>query len=281
MSDVAAGSAPIPAEGIALITIPVWNEERILESTVAALRSALDSAGLSYRLSIAEDGSTDGTREAINRLRLQYPGLLVIESDRRLGRGLALRRFWREVSADAYVFVDADLASGPESVARVTKAVLSGRPVVTGSRYCAGAEVHRPLVRKIVSVVYNRLVCLLFGDDVRDHQCGLKGFNRRAIQELLPLTREDTWAWDTEVLVLASKAGIPVMEVPVVWTEYRTSRTRWRRLWSDIWIHGLGILHLRAQFSRGGPAELQKVRDRYRSSLALETQSFTPTISRR
>jgi glycosyltransferase involved in cell wall biosynthesis len=233
-----------------LVTIPVWNEEHWIETCVRDLRVALATTPWSWQVAIAEDGSTDGTVALLERLHEEFPDLLVVSNPERMGRGLALRRLWATTDADVYVFLDADLASGTDDLLRTVQTVLDGEAVVTGSRYAPGADVRRPPVRSLVSLGYNRLARLLFQDGIRDHQCGLKAFSRDAVRILLPLTREDSWFWDTEVLVLASRLGIGVQELPIRWRERRVDRTTWRRLADDVYLHGTRILSLRGRLER-------------------------------
>jgi glycosyltransferase involved in cell wall biosynthesis len=201
-------------------------------------------------LSIAEDGSTDGTPEVLDRLRAEIPTLQVWTNPLRMGRGWAIRRLWSQVSADAYVFADADLAAGPQAILGVARRVLEGADVVTGSRYCPGAQVHRPRLRDFSSRAYNEASRFLFHEQIRDHQCGLKGFSRRAVEKVLPSTRTDNWFWDTEVLVRALREGFPVVEVPIEWNERRGNRTPLGRLLSDIYLHGTGLARLSWELRR-------------------------------
>jgi glycosyltransferase involved in cell wall biosynthesis len=227
-----------------LVTVPVHNEAKLLRSSIETLDAGLAQSGLPYTLSIVEDGSTDETIDVIDELQPQFPNLIVRTSEERLGRGLALRRLWTELDADIYAFVDADLASGPASVAEVVRAVEGGADVATGSRYCPGSVVHRPPLRRLVSMAYNRIVQGMFQESIRDHQCGLKAFSRHALSTLMPLSRENTWAWDTEALILATYSGLQVVEVPIEWTEFRSSRTPLGRLSSDVFLHGESVARL-------------------------------------
>jgi glycosyltransferase AglD len=242
----------IPAQDTVLVTVPVHNEAKLLRSSIETLESGLARSGLSYTLAIVEDGSTDNTTQIISSLESEFPKLIVRSNRERLGRGLALRRLWSELDSDIYVFVDADLASGPTSVEEVVRAVRSGADVATGSRYCPESVVHRPPLRRMVSMAYNRLVQFVFRESIRDHQCGLKAFNRHALSTLLPLSRENTWAWDTEALVLATYCGLKVVEVPIEWTEFRSSRTPLGRLTSDVFLHGESVAHLWDRTRRSG-----------------------------
>ena len=248
-----------------LVTVPVWNEERFIEPCVRGLRRALGSTSWDWRIAIAEDGSTDGTRAILHRLEDEFGDLIVVSNIEKLGRGLALRRLWKDRNEDVFVFVDADMASTPASVLSVAEAAVNGAPVVTGSRYVENAVVHRPPVRSLVSLGYNWLSRTLFRESIQDHQCGLKAFRREALDILLPLTKEDSWFWDTEVLVLAARSGFGVEELPIIWSEPKTERTRWRRLLEDVYLHGTRQLSL-----------LGRVESATRIARARRT-SFAPT----
>jgi glycosyltransferase involved in cell wall biosynthesis len=243
-----APAPPYPGERLGvLVTIPVRNEVTRLVETLGLLDEAFRRAGMDYRLSVAEDGSTDGTKELLARLPDQFPGLIVQAEPKPMGRGRALRQLWSRIDADVYCFTDTDLAAGPESLVTTVKAVQLGHPIAVGSRYAPGAEFHRPPLRAIVSRGYNHFLRLTFHEAIRDHQCGLKAFSYDAIRCLLPLTEEDSWFWDSEILIVALRNRVPVLEIPVDWTEKKVTRTHWQRLASDIMLHGVGILRLKAR----------------------------------
>jgi glycosyltransferase involved in cell wall biosynthesis len=239
--------APGGSGPVVLVTLPVRDEANRLVESLLAVKAELDASGLNYRLSVAEDGSTDGTKAVLRQLPTLIPGIVVREHSTPLGRGKALRLLWSELEADVYCFTDTDLAAGPDAVVAAVRRVLEGADIVVGSRYAPGAVVHRPPLREIVSKGYNGMLRFAFAEHIRDHQCGLKVFSARAIRQLLPESREDSWFWDTEILVLALRADIPVCEMPVHWVEKKTRRTRLARLFSDIYLHGSGMVRLRSR----------------------------------
>lgn len=236
----------IDEKPLLLVTLPAYNEAPRLESTVNRLTDVLGRAGIRYRLAIAEDGSTDGTPELLQRLQKHRPELLVQSLSERMGRGYALRVLWNTVEADVYSFTDVDLATTPESLLAGLEAIYRGADVVTGSRYVAGSVVVRPPFRSFASRFYNWLIRLMFRDEVRDHQCGMKLFTSDAAARLLPLTSEDSWFWDTEILLWAKKLGMRVDEIPVYWTERKAKRTEVVRLISDVYIHGTGLIKIKS-----------------------------------
>ncbi|HTW77431.1 MAG TPA: glycosyltransferase [Thermoplasmata archaeon] len=230
-----------------LVTVPVHNEVERLIRSIDQLDRTFRESGLSYTLSVAEDGSTDGTKALLTLLPSRYPGMLIQQAVDPLGRGRALRQLWSGTAADVYCFTDADLAAGSDALVEAVRMVMDGQPIVVGSRYAPGAHTTRPWVRSLVSRGYNALLRFLFDERIFDHQCGLKAFSAKAIRQLLPATREDSWFWDTEILILGLQAGYPIRELPVKWIEQKTSRTRYRRLGSDLYLHGSGIVRLRSR----------------------------------
>jgi glycosyltransferase involved in cell wall biosynthesis len=226
------------------VSIPVFNEERFVRPTIEALHAAFSGAGLEVALSIVEDGSTDGTLAEIRKVQKLFPKVASRHSDEKLGRGRALREHWIHSDAEILAFVDADLATGPDAVVEAVRLAMRGADVVTGSRYLPRSIVRRPPLRRAVSEAYNWILRRIFQDGISDHQCGLKAFRRDALARLIPFTNEDTWFWDTEVLVLAKLAGFRVVEMPVRWQEHKVDRTQPRRLLHDIYLHGTGIIRL-------------------------------------
>lgn len=227
-----------------LVTIPAFNEAARIERTVELLVSRLGESGLDYRLAIAEDGSTDSTRDIVVQLGQTYPNLVIQTDSIKRGRGYSLRKLWGEQNAEVYAFLDADLSAGPQELLKVLRAIEDGADVATASRYCPGATVNRPPARSLISRFYNWTIRWTFSDSISDHQCGLKAFSRRALDIVLPACQEDSWFWDTEVLVRASTRGLRVQEVPIGWTEVKHKRTSVSRLCSDFWLHGTGFLRL-------------------------------------
>jgi len=232
-----------------VFTFPIHNEGKLLGDAVDQIYSCLGSAYGSLTVSIAEDGSTDQTARILETVKRKHPDIVVKSNKQRLGRGLALRRLWEELDGDVFVFADVDLPSGVGSIVQVIEAVRARHDVVVASRYCEGASVNRPPLRTFVSRKYNALIRYATSESIQDYQCGLKGFSRAAIRTLLPLTREDTWFWDTEILVIATRMGYKVEELPVRWVEPRRYRTSLRRLASDTFIHGTGLIKLASRIN--------------------------------
>lgn len=201
------------------IIVPVYNGAPFLEACVAQTLRSMKEMPYPSELIIAEDGSTDGTKELCNRLAEEHPEIRLLSFHSRLGRGRSLRRAFTQAQGDALIYLDVDMSTDFTHLPTLIGRVLGGAHVVTGSRYVEGSRTRRNLVRLVLSRSYNRLVRMLFESEVLDHQCGFKAFDRGALEELLPQIQSNHWFWDTEVLLRAQELEYRVEEIPVIWED--------------------------------------------------------------
>ena len=235
-------SMPTPQHLI--VTLPVYKDTSFLGSTVDLLEQATKPISGSFTLLIAEDGSNSS--QLVAQLKKKYPNVVHLQHDQRLGRGKALREAWKSVKGDVYIYVDVDSATDLWEFDAYRNLILMQKDfdLVTGSRYIRGSVTNRPLIRRLTSKAYNRLVRLLFHTGVHDHQCGFKSFSSPLVERLSVEARSDSWFWDTEVIVLARKMRFRIHEIPIHWTEKKGPRTPLKRLLKDVWLHGSGLLRL-------------------------------------
>lgn len=229
-----------------VLVIPAHNEARFIRRAVKEAQRYLSAMTEHWVIVVAEDGSTDGTSTILSSLSSKDRRVIYLHSDERLGRGFALNRAMNlfDGDGDVFCYVDADLATDMEALPTLIKKVETGCDLVTGSRYMRGSKVTRPLLRMLVSRVYNILIRFVFHDAVNDHQCGFKAFSRRLVKEVVLKCTDTHWFWDTEVIIRSQIRGFKVVEVPIKWKEKRSHRTSLMRLWRDIGVHGAGLLKL-------------------------------------
>ena len=209
------------------VVIPVLNEERALGGSVERLRAFLASEMGQYdwRITVADNGSTDGTLAEAERLAAEHPGRVgYIHLDQR-GRGRALRRAWLESGRDILSYMDVDLSTGLEAFPSLVRAIAEdGHHVAVGSRLAGGARTARSLKREVISRAYNGLIKVGFQTRFSDAQCGFKAIGRAAAQILVPLVVDNHWFFDTELLIIAEKRGFRIRDIPVNWNEDPDSR---------------------------------------------------------
>jgi len=205
-----------------LIVIPARNESAVigttLEAAVSACRRLL--SGYRWRILVSENGSTDDTASLARAFATQHPEVAV-ESKGAPGKGAAVIGSWRGATEDVLVFTDADLAADLAALPALVRASEGGGGLAIGSRVAPGARARRSFIRAIGSRAYGALARTLLGVPISDWQCGLKAITREAALYILPEVRATGWFFDTELIALAHRAGIPVAEVPVDWEEAR------------------------------------------------------------
>jgi putative flippase GtrA len=219
--------APDNAAVQAEIVIPVRNEERDLAPSVRRLDAYLhDRFPFTARITIADNGSTDGTWAEALALASGLDSVRAVRLERP-GRGGALRQVWSASDATVVAYMDVDLSTDLNALLPLLAPVLSGHSdVAIGTRLARGARVIRGPRREIISRCYNLLLHATLGTGFSDAQCGFKAIRAQAARVLLPLTTDTGWFFDTELLVLAERAGLRIHEVPVDWIDDPDSRVK-------------------------------------------------------
>ncbi len=207
------------------IVVPVRNEERDLAPSVQRLVSYLrECLPFSARVTIADNGSTDATWAIASRLARDLPEVRAIHMDLP-GRGRALRAIWSESDAEVLAYMDVDLSTDLNALLPLVAPLLSGHSdLAIGTRLARGSRVIRGPKRELISRSYNLLLRTLMGARFSDAQCGFKAIRRDQARALLPLTQDTGWFFDTELLVLAERAGLRIHEIPVDWVDDLDSR---------------------------------------------------------
>ncbi|RJL26456.1 glycosyltransferase [Bailinhaonella thermotolerans] len=207
------------------VVVPVYNEARVLVSSVTRLHDYLSGTfPYSFRVTIADNASTDGTWELARGLAERLPHVRAVRLERK-GRGRALRHVWRDSDADVVAYMDVDLSTGLEAFLPLVAPLLSGHSdVAIGTRLSRGASVVRGPKRELISRAYNLLLRLALGAGFSDAQCGFKAVRAEVAQALLPAVRDEEWFFDTELLLLAEHHGLRIHEVPVDWVDDPDSR---------------------------------------------------------
>jgi glycosyltransferase involved in cell wall biosynthesis len=203
------------------IILPMYNEADRIEHCVREVKTALDRFAHSYEITIAEDGSTDGTEEIAARLAVEDKRVIHLHSDQRIGKGAALKRAIHHASGEVIVFVDADLPISLDTLPVLLKLTKKSQGMTIGSRAIQGAVTKRPIMRSVLSKFYNLFVRALFQDGVYDHQCGYKAFSKTMLVDIIDKVDDNSWFFDTELIVRAKKAGYPIIEMPLTYMETR------------------------------------------------------------
>ncbi|WP_077489791.1 bifunctional glycosyltransferase family 2/GtrA family protein [Sinomonas mesophila] len=211
--------------GLAIdIVVPVYNEETALAASVTTLVNYLEeSFHVPWRVTIADNASTDGTRAIGESLALQLPGVVYRRMERK-GRGYALRDAWSASPAKVVAYVDVDLSTDLAALPPLIAPLLSGHSDISiGTRLRRDSRVIRGPKREFISRTYNAMLHGALKVRFSDAQCGFKAVRADVARALIPHVEDNAWFFDTELLVLAERAGLRIHEIPVDWTDDPTS----------------------------------------------------------
>jgi glycosyltransferase involved in cell wall biosynthesis len=209
------------------IVIPVYNEAATLEGSLRRLHDFLVSSfPFTWRIAVADNGSTDGTFELAEQLADRMWNVDALRLGAK-GRGRALRAAWSASDARVLCYMDVDLSTDLRALLPLIATLLSGHSdVAIGTRLHPGARVVRGRKRELISRSYNLLLHVALRARFSDAQCGFKAIRADAARELLPEIEDQAWFFDTELLVLAQRRRLRIHEVPVDWVEDADSRVR-------------------------------------------------------
>jgi putative flippase GtrA len=245
------------------VTIPVYNEERDLEACLRRLHAhLLASFPHAFRITVADNASTDGTLKAAERVARELREVTVVHLAEK-GRGNALRQVWLASPSPVLAYMDVDLSTDLAALAPLLAPLISGHSdLAIGTRLTRSSRVVRGPKREFISRSYNFLLHSFLGAHFSDAQCGFKAIRADVARQLLPHTLDNAWFFDTELLVLAEKCGLRVHEVPVDWTDdpdssvdiFQTAVADLRgmaRLSRDLVSGRIPVPELRAALARG------------------------------
>jgi glycosyltransferase involved in cell wall biosynthesis len=202
------------------VVVPVHNEETDLEPSLRRLhRHLTEQFPFPFRITIADNASTDATPVIADRLAAELPNVAVRRITEK-GRGRALREAWSASDAQVLAYCDVDLSTDLAALAPLVAPLISGHSdLAIGTRLSPSSRVVRGAKREFISRSYNLLLRGTLAARFSDAQCGFKAIRADVARRLLPLVEDTGWFFDTELLVLAERSGLRIHEVPVDWVD--------------------------------------------------------------
>ncbi|MET8912385.1 bifunctional glycosyltransferase family 2/GtrA family protein [Micromonospora sp. NPDC004551] len=207
------------------VVVPVYNEEADLGPCVRRLHAHLTAHfPYPFRITVADNASVDGTLAVAEALAAELPEVGVLHLDAK-GRGRALRAAWSASPAPVLAYMDVDLSTDLAALLPLVAPLISGHSdLAIGTRLARTSRVVRGAKREVISRGYNLLLRGTLAVRFSDAQCGFKAIRADVAAGLLPLVQDTGWFFDTELLVLAQRAGLRIHEVPVDWVDDPDSR---------------------------------------------------------
>lgn len=210
------------------ITIPVLNEEETLEKNVRTLHQFISkhfSGHSNWRIVIADNGSTDKTRDIASGLSDLFPEVHLVTVPSR-GVGLALKTSWAQSDADIVGYMDLDLATDLSHFIEAYEAIdKEDFDIVYGSRLHPKSRViNRPFKREVASRIFNWLLKAYLRVHFSDGMCGFKFLKRSVYPQLHQLGAQNNgWFFSTELLTVSEWINLKIFELPITWTDDTSS----------------------------------------------------------
>ncbi len=206
------------------LVIPMYNESKIIEATARELSEYMSKNFDSYEILFSNDGSKDDCAQKCAALNL--PNVRVVGYEVNCGKGCAVREGIMQADGDIIMFTDADLAYGTDVIKRYYDkfAELPDTDMLIGSRNISadGYEGYT-FLRKVMSKVYIKVLCIVGGFKLTDSQCGCKAFRKETAKEIFSRCEVNGFAFDFEVILFATKLGKKIDELPVKIINHRES----------------------------------------------------------
>jgi glycosyltransferase involved in cell wall biosynthesis len=224
------------------IVIPAHNEEDRIARTLRAYRRGFPQEDVRFR--VALDGCDDRTSDVVRRQAAE-DGRVMLHVFPKLGKGGVLMETFRECDADLVAFVDADCATPPAELARMTLLASEADGVIASRRMTASfTPCARRRSRSVTSRGFAWGVRRLFHLPYADTQCGAKVIHRRVAERAVPLMSSRDFLFDVDLLLVAQRLGFDVVEVPTVWIDQDGSKlsagrdaSRMLKSALRLWVH--------------------------------------------
>lgn len=202
------------------VVIPAYNEALRLPHTLKKINTFLSTQNYASEIIIIDDCSRDATQ----KIARTYPctakiWVRVLSNRRNRGKGASIRRGMAAARGKFILFSDADMSTPIAEVRSLFNGLAHGADIAIGSRAVAGARVltPQPWHREFMGKIFNRFVQQMLLPGLHDTQCGFKIFQRTAARRIFRWVSIPRFGFDAEVLYLARKAKLTIVEIPVEW----------------------------------------------------------------
>jgi glycosyltransferase involved in cell wall biosynthesis len=197
------------------IIVPIFNEAKRLHQNLDMLIDEVEGYFPKFEVIVVSDGSTDDTNLKLASFRHKDVKPVIIQ--RNEGKGAAVREGFKQASGQYILFIDGGMEIHPREI-RIFVGLMSlyNADIVVGSKRHPQSKIEYPLLRRVLSWCFQRLVRRFFQVDVTDTQVGLKLFRREVIEAILPYLEVNRYGFDLELLSLARAFGFSnMLEAPI------------------------------------------------------------------
>lgn len=195
------------------VIIPMYNSEDI-KRNINEANEKLKKLKVSYEIVLVDDGSLNDCFHEAKKITI--PNLKVVGYKQNKGKGNAIKYGFQFARGKHVAFVDSGRDIDPSQLSLFIKIMNKERAdIVVGSKKHPESDVHYPLMRRIMSYVYQLVNKIFFNLDIKDTQVGLKLFKKSILDKVMPKIAIKKFAFDLELLVIAKKEDAKIVEAPV------------------------------------------------------------------
>jgi dolichyl-phosphate beta-glucosyltransferase len=208
------------------IVIPAYNEERRLPESLPQVVDFVRRQSYATEVLVVDDGSVDKTADIVRAFEKEAPFVTLIQVEHG-GKGHAVRAGMLQAKGEYLFLCDSDLSMPIEEVGKFLPPALGDYDVAIASREAEGARrFGEPGYRHLMGRVFNLIVNVLAVRGIQDTQAGFKCFRRPAAQAIFNLQTIKGWGFDVEVLYIAQRHKMEIVEVPINWYYKDRSQVR-------------------------------------------------------
>ena len=206
------------------VLVPTYMEKNNIADLIESINKNL--SGCTFEVIVIDDNSPDGTAEVVRRLTKDYAKTKLIVRSSKMGLGSAYRDGFSASSYEYIVEMDADMSHNPQEITKLLQS-LNQNDIVIGSRYIRGGNiVGWNWRRKLISWGANRFVRTVLGLKPKDVTSGFRVYSKGAFERIITQSKLNGYAFQIEVLYLASKLGLKVKEVPITFNERKEGKSK-------------------------------------------------------
>jgi dolichol-phosphate mannosyltransferase len=214
----------IPESSISLI-IPIFNQAAKISYSLKKIKQAVELAFSNYELIVVNDGSTDDTLTILKGIALTDEHVHIISYTPNRGKGYAVRQGVLHSHGDAVIFLDGDLDISPDLVKDYVERLSTSDLVIASKRH-PDSIVRIPRSREFLSRAFNLLIKVSLGISQNDTQAGLKVGKGEIMRTIFRNVSVNRYAFDVELLTIASILHLKVQEMPVIMKIERRFNTK-------------------------------------------------------
>lgn len=202
-------------EHLLSVVVPAHQQAKTIVENIRILEATLSKIRYAHEIIVVVDGYGDGTYRKLKKAKI--PNVIVTVYMQNQGKGHAVRLGMGKTKGDYVAFIDAGREIDPNGISMLLEHMeWYGADIIVGSKRHPVSKVIYPWYRTLLSFGYQFIIRLMFNLNIRDTQAGIKIFRREVLEKILPKLLVKRYAFDLEMLAVASRLGFKrIYEAPI------------------------------------------------------------------